>query len=461
MKPAKPEADPMMMARDDAAERGVIAAILVADEILDDCTLLKPEHFVRDDCKIIYEAMLAMRTDGKRIDSTLLVDHLKRKGKLEYVGGLAGVGDFVGAIPHPELGRYYAEIVRRNALRRRAYSTAYQIAEQASDESYETEELYEALDKLVYTLRDDYRSGKESICDTSEAMHEALEAIDQQLRGHQPGIATGFRDLDRMMRLRNGELIILAARPSMGKSALAANIAANVGHEHGGGVLFVSLEMSKRELGMRLLAAESSIDISELSNSRDYADERRCLIETAARLSEKNIVTIDDTPGRTVWDIAAVARRMKRKGKLNLVVIDYLQLVTAIDRKLPRHEQVSNQSRSLKLLARELEVPIICLAQLNRQTEQGTDHSPKLSHLRESGSIEQDADIVMFVHRPSYYDPKLPDGEAEIRIAKQRNGQTGIVKVAWQKQFTRFDDMATAMVNANRNPEFDDFNNRD
>jgi replicative DNA helicase len=456
MKRTKLEADPMLMARDDQAEAGVIGAIMLADEILDDVSpLLKPEHFVRDDCQTIYREMLSMRANGKRIDVTLLNDRLKKSGKLEQVGGLHGISQFAIEVHTPQFGRHYAEIVRRNALKRQAYSAAYQIAEQASDESLETEELHESLDKLVYTLRDEYRSGKESLAEMADVMHEAIEGIDQQLRGHQPGISTGYRDLDRFgFRLRPGELIILAARPSMGKSALAVNTATRVGKD----VLFVSLEMSAKEIGTRMLAAETSIDITQLSDKRDHSRERKRLVEAANNFAAQSGITFDHTPGRTVWDIAAVARRMKRKGKLQLIIIDYLQLLTAIDRKIPRHEQVSNQTRALKLLARELEVPIICLAQLNRQTEQGTDYTPKLSHLRESGAIEQDADVVLFVHRPGHYDPKLPQDEAELRIAKQRNGQTGVVKVAWHKQFTRFDDLEEATILQNHNPEFDNGN---
>jgi replicative DNA helicase len=190
-------------------------------------------------------------------------------------------------------------------------------------------------------------------------------------------------------------------------------------------------------------------------------DERREIVEMATALGEQNLVTIDDTSGRTVWDIAALSRRMIRKETLNLVVIDYLQLITPTDRKKQRQEQVSEMSRALKLLAKEINVPVICLAQLNRQVESDKDKRPKLSHLRESGAIEQDADNVIMVHRPGYYDQNLPETDAEFVIAKQRNGTTAVVKAAWFKEYTRFDSVADAITNENYNEEFDDWSNND
>lgn len=451
--------DPMSLARDDRAESGIIGSILLLETCLDDFSAtLKPEHFARDDCSTIYGHMLDLRSKGKHIDITLLADRLRKAGQLERVGGLAALGELAREVDTPQFAKHYAEIVRRNSLRRILYCKAHEIAGFASDDSYDTTELIEQLDKTIYNLRDEHRAGNESIWNFADVMHESMDVIERRSNGEIPGIETGYRDLNEMLRFREGELIILAARPSMGKSALATNFATKVAKQQGGGVLFVSLEMSARELGLRMLAAETSVDIGGISKGTIGKADRRKLNDSAADLATTNLITIDDTPGRTVWDIAATARRMARKEKLNLIIIDYLQLLVPTDRKVPRQEQVASQSRSLKLLARELNVPIICLAQMNRQSEQGTDHTPKLSHLRESGAIEQDADVVLFVHRPGYYDPKLPQDEAELRLAKQRNGQTGVVKVVWQKQFTRFDDMATAMIQANYNPELDNGN---
>jgi replicative DNA helicase len=209
---------------------------------------------------------------------------------------------------------------------------------------------------------------------------------------------------------------------------------------------------------MRLIASETRIDLGRMSEGTLSNDERETILNKCGELSEVNLITIDDTSGRTVWDIAGLARRMIRKEKLHLLVIDYMQLITATNRKVNRQEQVSEMSRSLKLLARELHVPVICLAQLNRQAE--ASDRPKLSHLRESGAIEQDADNVLFVHRQGFYDKSLPENDAEIIVAKQRNGPTNIVKAMWFREYTRFDSVATAITHGNYNPEFDDWSNR-
>jgi replicative DNA helicase len=452
--------EPMMLARDDEAEKGVLQAVLIQDDCIDEISgIVKPNHFFQEDCRVIYETMLALRQKGKRIDLTLLVDRLRRNKQLEIVGGMERIGKLaVGGTYTLAFVKHYAEIVRRNAMKRKAYCAAHEIAKQASDESYDSQELFEQLDSLVFTLRDEYSVGTETVHKLTDILHQALEQIDARRSGVKVGINTGFHDLDKVMKLRPGELTIIAGRPSMGKSALAANIAANVAQEQGGGVLFFSLEMSAVELGMRLIASETRIDLGRMSEGTLSNDERETILNKCGELSEVNLITIDDTSGRTVWDIAGLARRMIRKEKLHLLVIDYMQLITATNRKVNRQEQVSEMSRSLKLLARELHVPVICLAQLNRQAE--ASDRPKLSHLRESGAIEQDADNVLFVHRQGFYDKSLPENDAEIIVAKQRNGPTNIVKAMWFREYTRFDSVATAITHGNYNPEFDDWSNR-
>ena len=272
------------------------------------------------------------------------------------------------------------------------------------------------------------------------------------------GVETLLTDFDAMTGgLHESELIILAARPSMGKTALAMNIAENVAVEQGAPVLFVSLEMASIELADRLLCSRARVNGHRLRNGTISTDDRKRLVDTAAEISEAPLF-VDDSPSRTVTEIAAAARRIRRHGDhLGLIVIDYLQLLEPDNPRDPRQEQVSRMTRRLKGLAREMKVPILCLSQLNRQAEDSKDHRPRLSHLRESGAIEQDADVVMFVHREEYYlrgeEAEQVAGQGEIIISKQRNGPVGDVELIWRKEFTRFENKAPERLQ-----EFDDFN---
>jgi replicative DNA helicase len=292
--------------------------------------------------------------------------------------------------------------------------------------------------------------GTGDVAGMADILHEAMARIDDRINrgGGIGGISTGLRDLDvQTGGMHDSELIILAARPSMGKTALAANIAENVAmsaEPHA--VFFVSLEMSRLELAERMLCSRGRINGHNLRNGMISKNERQSLIETMSELSTAPIY-IDDSPSRTVTEIAAAARRLKRRENLRLVVVDYLQLIEPDNSKDQRQEQVAKIARRLKGMARELKVPVLVLSQLNRQAEASKDNRPKLSHLRESGAIEQDADVVMFVHREEYYATNPDDreklkGKAELIIAKQRNGPVGDVPVSWLQNYTRFEDRA-------------------
>ncbi len=290
-------------------------------------------------------------------------------------------------------------------------------------------------------------------CSAQELIAEAFARIDLRVKGEHKvaGVDTGFVELDNLMGgLHDSELNIIAARPSMGKTAFALNIAEYVTCQLQVPTLFVSLEMSAIELADRLLCAHARVDGQRLRTGHTTVEDRQKIIESCSVISQAPLF-VDDSPSRTVTEIAAVARRLKRKHKLGLVAIDYLQLIEPDNPKDNRQEQVARIARRLKGLARELKLPVICLAQLNRQAEQGRDNIPRLSHLRESGAIEQDADVVMFVHREEYYltpderekerqdgNPRGLLGGAQIIISKQRNGPTGDVKLLWQREFTRF-----------------------
>ena len=299
----------------------------------------------------------------------------------------------------------------------------------------------------------------QSVQNIADVLHQSMDRMEARMRDeYVDGAAeTGLNKFDEMTGgLHHGELIILAARPSMGKTALAMNIGEHVSINQKQPVLFVSLEMSGIELADRMLCSLARVNGHRVRNGTISSDDRDKLIQTANDISQAPLF-VDDAPSRTVSEIAAAARRIKRReDALGLIVIDYLQLIEPDNSRDPRQEQVAKIARRLKGLARELEVPLLCLSQLNRQAEDSKDHRPKLSHLRESGAIEQDADVVMFVHREEYYhrgdDRAQFAGQAEVIIAKQRNGPIGDVELTWEADFTRFSDRA-----AERHSEFDDY----
>ena len=325
------------------------------------------------------------------------------------------------------------------------------------DRTSTAKELCAQAEQKIFAIMDG-RSAQ-SVHSISDVLHEAMDRMEARLRDDYDtgGAESGFAQFDEMTGgLHSGELIILAARPSMGKTALAMNIGEYVSITQQLPVLFVSLEMSGIELADRMLCSLARVNGHRLRNGTISSDDRERLIRKANEISQAPLF-VDDSPSRTVSEIAAAARRIKRReGSLGLIVIDYLQLIEPDNSRDPRQEQVAKIARRLKGIARELEVPLLCLSQLNRQAEDSKDHRPRLSHLRESGAIEQDADVVMFVHREEYYhrgDERAQfAGQAEIIISKQRNGPIGDVELTWEADFTRFSDRAPE-----RHNEFDDY----
>jgi len=298
-------------------------------------------------------------------------------------------------------------------------------------------------EQKIFSILESRNSG--DLSNIADILQEAMVRIDARMKHEHAigGVETGFSDFDALTGgLHDSELIILAARPSMGKTALALNIAEYAAVTSSVPTLFVSLEMSSVELADRMLCSIAEVNGQRLRNGTISNDDRRRLVEKAADMSQAPLF-VDDSPSRTMTEIAAASRRLKRRNGLGLIVIDYLQLIEPDNAKDPRQEQVAKIARRLKGLARELKVPVLCLAQLNRQAEVAKENRPRLSHLRESGAIEQDADVVMFVHREEYYQTNDEDrarvsGQAEIIIAKQRNGPIGEIKLLWRKDFTRF-----------------------
>ncbi len=439
------------------AEMGVLGSILLMPEVLDEIASLKADDFYDDANRKIYEHLRTMVDDGHKIDVTLLVSRLRTAGDYDKIGGAAYIAKLSGAVPNAAHAVYYAEIVTEKAVYRRLIESSTEILRDAYDQAGDARELCAQAEQKVFAIMDG-RSAQ-SVQSINDVLHEAMDRMEARMRGeHTDGtVESGLVDFDTLTGgLHNGELIILAARPSMGKTALAMNIAEHASIESHVPTLFVSLEMSGIELADRMLCSLARVNGHRLRNGTISSDDRLRLVKKANEISEAPLF-VDDSPSRTVSEIAAAARRIKRReGKLGLIVIDYLQLIEPDNSRDPRQEQVAKIARRLKGMSRELQVPMLCLSQLNRQAEDSKDHRPKLSHLRESGAIEQDADVVMFVHREEYYhrgeERAQYAGQAEIIIAKQRNGPVGDVRLTWEADYTRFSNRAPE-----RHSEFDEY----
>jgi len=427
------------------AEKGVLGSVLLDPLLCDDVALVvRPQDFYAHAHQTLFTHLLEMHEAGSRIDITLLVDRLKKAGDFESVGGSSYLGEVLQSVPTAANAVHYAQVVRDKATLRALIHTSTEILRDAYDQSREPQELLSSAEEQVFRILEDGTAA--DIISMEDALGETLSRIDARLsHGGIPGcVETGFTELDAMMGgLNAGELIIIAGRPGMGKTALAANIAEHAAMNQQM-TLFVSLEMSRHELSERMLCSYARINSHKLRNGHLSRAEQDRLPDVSSELSQATLY-IDDSPSRTMAQIAATARRLKRRKELSLVIIDYLQLIEPDNNKDQRQEQVARIARRLKTLARELKVPVLCLAQLNRQAEASRDNIPRLNHLRESGAIEQDADAVMFVHREEYYatDPEQKSkvaGQADIIIAKQRSGPTGTSRVQWKQEFTRFEN---------------------
>ena len=426
------------------AERAVLGSILLKPDVCDDVALLiRAEDFADDAHQLLFRHLLDLHDSGKRIDVTIVLERLRTKGDLDRIGGAPALAEIVQSVPHAAHATHYGQIVRDKAMLRSLIDASTDILRDAYDALDEPRELVARAEAKIFSILEHRSSAEAKPIET--VLVEVMERMDARMKHEHAlgGVETGFTDLDTLCGgLHNSELIILAARPSMGKTAFAMNIAEHVSIDLKQPVLFVSLEMASLELADRLLCSASQVNGHRLRNGTISQEDRRRLVQKSAEISTAPLF-IDDTPSRTLTEIAAVARRLKRKQGLSLVVIDYLQLIEPDNPRDPRQEQVAKIARRLKTMSRELDIPVLCLAQLNRQAEVSRDNRPRLNHLRESGAIEQDADVVMFVHREEYYQSNDEDrervkGQAEIIIAKQRNGPIGDIKLLWQHDYTRF-----------------------
>ena len=433
------------------AEKSVLGCLLLDPMLCDDVLMIvKPDDFYSEANSRLFAQMTTMHNEGMKIDVTLLIERLKSSGELDLIGGMAYLGEVAQSVAVPAHAEHYAKIVRDKSTLRGLIHAGTEILRDAFDSTRDPVELVGQAEQKIFGIHD-MRSGG-VVTEIYDVLMETFELIDRRVEhGGATGIPTGLHDLDNLTGgLHNSEFVILAARPSMGKTALAMNIAENVVIDAKVPTLFVSLEMARHELAQRLLASQGRIDGTKFRSGMMSREDREKLVEASAKLSKAPLF-IDDSPSRSMSEIAAEARRLQRKHGLGLIVIDYLQLIQPENPRDPRQEQVAKIARRLKGLARELSVPVLCLAQLNRQVEAGTgkeSHRPRMSHLRESGAIEQDADVVMFIHREEYYHTKEDaerdgiTGQGDLIIAKQRNGPTGDVKLAWLHRFTRFENLA-------------------
>jgi replicative DNA helicase len=428
------------------AERAVIGSLLLLPEVCDEVALaVRPDDFYDSAHRTIFEHMLALHEDGRQIDPTLLGQRLKDAGEYESVGGAAFLLELTQEVATAAHAEYYARIVRDKAVLRSLIHASTDIIQEAYETGVDPREILARAEARVFSILDS--KGEAQARTIHDILFETLARIDaRQNQAHKClGLETGFYDFDQLVGgLHKSELIILAARPSMGKTALALNMVEHICFESNTPVLFVSLEMSALELADRILCSRAHIDSHRLRNGHLSKDESHKLIATSSEISRAPLF-IDDSPSRNMTEIAATARRLKRQNNLGLIVIDYLQLIDPDNSKESRQEQVARIARRLKGLARELNVPLLCLAQLNRQVEATGSHKPQLSHLRESGAIEQDADVVMFVHREEYYKASEEErqevkGQADVMIKKHRNGRTGDIKLTWLHEFTRFEN---------------------
>ena len=426
------------------AEKAVLGGVLLENDALNDVTeLLKPEDFYKDSHGLIYQAMLDLFTDRAPVDTVTLRERLSTTGQLARVGGDEYLLMLTDTIPTVANIKAHAKIVSEKALVRQLINASYEIAAKAYGDYGALEEFLDESERRVVNV------GKGKLRNQSEHINDvvmrAFEGITKaaEAKEHVTGLPTGFRQLDWYTSgFHPGDLVITAGRPGMGKTAFALNIALNACRARQVPVVVFSLEMPNEQLAKRLLCAEAGVDGTKLRGGRLTREDWQPLTRAAGELSELPI-WMDDTPGLTLMEMRAKCRRLHSEEPLGLIVVDYLQLMRSGTKSESREQEISEISRSLKGLAKELGLPIMALSQLNRGVEtRGTkDKRPQLSDLRESGAIEQDADTIMFIYRDEVYNPETPDkGIAEIIIGKQRAGPTGTVRCAFKRQYTRFEN---------------------
>jgi len=429
------------------AEQSVLGGMLLSKDAVADVTgQLRPGDFYVPKHEVIYEAVLTLYAQGEPTDAITVTDQLRKMGDLQRAGGAEYLHTLTSIVPTAANATFYAEIVAEKALLRRLVEAGTRITQMGYAGEGEAVDLVNSAQAEIYTVTGAEQA--EDYVPLSLAVEAAVHEIEkaQMNEGGMMGVPTGFTELDEKTNgFSGGQMIIIAARPAMGKSTLALDVARAASVHHDATTVFFSLEMGRAEIAMRLLSAEATIPLQVLRKGQLDSRDFQKLAATQARINEAPLF-IDDSPNLTLVEIRAKCRRLKQRHNLRMVVIDYLQLLSSGKKSESRQQEVSEFSRALKLLAKELEVPVIALSQLNRASEQRADKMPAISDLRESGSLEQDADMVILLHREVTNDRDNPRaGEADLILAKQRNGPTGTVTVSFQGNYSRFQDMPTAM----------------
>ncbi len=431
------------------SERVILGAVLLDNALISQAVeLLKPDDFYSPRHRRIYHAMITLFENTERIDPILIGEELKKEGQLESVGGVAAITNLTYGLPHFSDIHDYAKVVHDKAMVRNLIKVCNQITSEALAEEEDAMDILDHAEQMIFALAESRtREGFAHVKPIAENVLAKVQEFAKRDSHALTGLATGFRDLDQMTSgLQPSDLIIIAARPSMGKTALCLTLAQNSAIQENATIALFSLEMSKEQLVMRMISSEARVDAHRFRTGYLSKEEWGRLAESIGKLSETKIF-IDDTPGISVLEMRAKTRRLvAEQKKLDLVIVDYMQLMSGSKRTESRQQEVSQISRELKGLAKELNVPVIALSQLSRAPEARNPPRPMLSDLRESGSIEQDADVVAFIYREEYYakDKENVDEDvknvAEILVSKQRNGPTGTVKLAFLKEFTRFEN---------------------
>jgi replicative DNA helicase len=426
------------------AEESVLGSMLLSkDAIAEVLELLREDDFYRPAHRTVFRSVLELYGHGDAVDAVTVAEELRRNGALADIGGAPFLHTLVASVPTAANAGFYARIVKEAGVLRRLIDAGTQIVQLGFETPQDTESAVDRAESLVYQVAqgrvaEDYHSLRDVLTST-------LEAIERLHEDHREitGVPTGFPDLDRLTSgLQPANLVIVAARPAVGKSTLGLDVARHAAVRAGVPTVVFSLEMSKTELVQRLMCAECTVDMQRLRTGRMEESDWTRLTRSLGKLADAPLF-IDDSPGTTMMEIRAKCRRLKQRHGLGLVVVDYLQLMQPSRRFENRQQEVSEISRSLKLLAKELGVPVVAISQLSRQTESRSDRRPMLSDLRESGALEQDSDVVLFIYRDELYDPESTrKGEADLILAKHRNGPTDTVTVTFQGQYSRFAPMA-------------------
>ncbi|MFO7250151.1 MAG: replicative DNA helicase [Actinomycetes bacterium] len=427
------------------AEQSVLGGMLLSkDAIADVIEVLRAEDFYRPAHQIIYDAIVDLYARGEPADVVTVFDELASRGEVTRIGGAPYLHTLTAVVPTAANAGYYAKIVREQAILRRLIEAGTRIVSYGyGGQGQDVDELVDRAQAEIFKVTE--RRTSEDFLPLSEIMPGALDEIEAigSRGGQLSGVPTGFADLDALTNgLHPGQMIVVAARPAIGKSTLGLDFARSAAIKHGLTTVVFSLEMSRNEITMRLLSAEAKVPLHTMRSGMMNDDDWQRLARRMSEVADAPLF-IDDSPNMSMMEIRAKCRRLKQKHDLRFVIVDYLQLMSSPKKVESRQQEVSEISRALKLLAKELEVPVVAISQLNRGPEQRTDKRPQVSDLRESGSIEQDADVVILLHREDAYERESPRaGEADLIVAKHRNGPTATVTVAFQGHYSRFVDMA-------------------